>query len=379
MMTASDRVLIIDDDAALLAGLSRLLGDRFDLATAESGAAALAKVETEGPFAAVLCDMRMPGMDGIEVLRRLGELAPDTVRMMLTGNADQKTAVEAINRGAIFRFFNKPTPIAQLAEGIEAAIAQHGLITAERQLLEQTLAGSVAMLTEMLSLVAPDIFQRSRRLGEWAARLARHMRCDQPWAVELAAQLVHLGSIAVPPEVLARHRSGQPLSPPEAEMIARIPEIGAGLLRKIPRLEPVADAIASLSDVRRTNSAPLAGRILVVLLRLDEIGIGVPSREAMATLERQQGRFDPAVLAAVRECLIEAPFPSSGTVTTRIDVPVSGIRVGDMLESDLVIDSGRLVLAAGEVISDVLYLRLHNIHRMTRLREPIRVRRQVKG
>ena len=377
-MTDLRRVLIIDDEPSLLSGLNRLLGERFDISTADGGEVALAKVQNDGPFAVVVCDMRMPGMDGVEVLRRLTELAPDTVRIMLTGNADQKTAVEAINRGNIFRFYSKPVPMAVLGDGIEAGIEQHRLITAEKRLLEQTLAGSVAMLVDVLGMVAPDAFQRSRRVRDWAGAVARQMRIDQPWVVELAAELAHLGAIAVPPEVLARYQAGQDLTPIESEMIGRIPEIGAGLIRKVPRLEAVADAIQHQARWHRDNP-PLAASILNLLLNLDAIGNGQPSKEALERLASQRGRFDPAVVSAVSQAIIDMAPLASAQTKIKVDIPASDLRVGDVLESDIRLDSGRLVLAAGETISEPLFLRLQNVRRMAKLHEPIRVSRIGRG
>lgn len=134
-MSSNKRVLIVDDDPSLLAGLNRWLGEHFEIVTAQTGQVALDKIAAEGPFAVTLCDMRMPGMDGVEVLQRMADLAPDTVRMMLTGNADQKTAADAINKGHVFRFFNKPIPMKDLVAGIEAGISQYSLNTAARQLM----------------------------------------------------------------------------------------------------------------------------------------------------------------------------------------------------------------------------------------------------
>ena len=93
----TEKVLIVDDDANLLAGLKRQFRKQFDLSIAQSGEQALDLVESEGPFAVAVSDMRMPGMDGVGVLGALRKTAPDTVRMMLTGNADQQTAIDAIN------------------------------------------------------------------------------------------------------------------------------------------------------------------------------------------------------------------------------------------------------------------------------------------
>jgi len=87
----SDIALIVDDDVRLLEGLRRNLRGRVNVLTATDGSAALEILRDQGPIAVILCDMRMPGMDGIAVLRAARERFPETVRMMLTGNADQAT------------------------------------------------------------------------------------------------------------------------------------------------------------------------------------------------------------------------------------------------------------------------------------------------
>ena len=84
----------------------------------------------------------------------------------LTGNADQKTAVDAVNRGHIFRFLTKPCEIEALTQTLHAGLKQYGLVTAERELLEKTLQGSVKVLTEILSLLDPNSFSRAERLRE---------------------------------------------------------------------------------------------------------------------------------------------------------------------------------------------------------------------
>lgn len=378
-----DKILVVDDDTNLLAGMRRLLGQKFNITTAEGGIEALGQAQNEGPFAVIVCDMRMPGMDGVEVLRRFQEVSPDTTRIMLTGNADQKTAVEAINGGQIFRFFNKPCSMATLSEGILAGIRQYRLIAGERELLEGTLSGSVALMNDVLSLVAPESFQRSLRLRGWSLQVAAGMDMDSPWELELAASLARIGEISVPSEVMARSRSGQRLTPVEEEMLSRVPETGAALVRKIPRMTQVADAIAHQDkwfnghglpqDGKAGHDIPLNARILHVLLALDDVGSGELTRTAFASLEKMQGRFDPAVLAAAARGLTamivdEAAF-------TRFDVPSSGLRPGDYLEASLELENGKLVLAAGQTITDALFVRLQNLHKMYKFRDPVRIRR----
>jgi CheY-like chemotaxis protein len=131
------------------------------------GAAALALMGEAGPFAIIVSDTRMPGMDGVELLSQVKEQFPDTTRVMLTGNADQATAMEAVNRGAIFRFLTKPCDSELLVQTLEAGIRQYELVTAEMQLLDQTLKGTLEMLVELLSLLDPRSFGRTQTRPHW--------------------------------------------------------------------------------------------------------------------------------------------------------------------------------------------------------------------
>lgn len=124
-----DSILLVDDNPDVLAELQRQLTESFEVVAARSGDEACAAVGRANlwrePFAVVVCDMVMPGMDGIEVLKRIKVLSPGTVRIMLTGKADQRTAVDAINEGNVFRFFVKPCPMRELVAGLRAAVLQH--------------------------------------------------------------------------------------------------------------------------------------------------------------------------------------------------------------------------------------------------------------
>jgi len=97
----------------------------------------------------------MPVMNGVQFLAYVGKCYPETVRIMLTGQADLNAAMAAVNEGHVFRFLSKPCPATILARTLAAALDQYRLITAERELLRHTLMGSITMLAEILSAVAP--------------------------------------------------------------------------------------------------------------------------------------------------------------------------------------------------------------------------------
>lgn len=120
-----DKVLLVDDDAMILAGLKRHLRNQFRIETALSGEEALKRIEANGPYAVIVSDYFMPGMNGIELLRRVKMTDPDTVRMMLTGSDDMSTAVKAINEGSIFQFHPKPCPADSLGQAIQGGIEKY--------------------------------------------------------------------------------------------------------------------------------------------------------------------------------------------------------------------------------------------------------------
>ena len=133
------KILIVDDDPAVLDGLRRTLGRCYDLETALGPQEGLHALTEHGPFAVIVSDLRMPGLSGVEFLRRAKDIAPQAVPLMLTGHGDLDTAMEAINEGQIFRFLTKPCPPSILQRSLEAALAQYRLAAADRELLRMTM------------------------------------------------------------------------------------------------------------------------------------------------------------------------------------------------------------------------------------------------
>ncbi len=103
-------LLLIDDDVNLLSSMKRQFRGKFTIETVTSGEDAVSRIAAGAVPDVVVCDMRMGGMNGVATLAKIKEVAPDTVRLMLTGNADMQTAIDAINDGSIFRFLTKPCP-----------------------------------------------------------------------------------------------------------------------------------------------------------------------------------------------------------------------------------------------------------------------------
>jgi CheY-like chemotaxis protein len=140
----TDKILFVDDEPSALEGFQRILHRKFNTTTASSGGEGLVRVEKDGPFAVVISDMRMPGMNGADFLARVRQRAPLTVRMLLTGHADLHSAIEAVNKGNILHFLTKPCERDVLVAAINSGLDQYHAVMAEKELVKnaRALAGS---------------------------------------------------------------------------------------------------------------------------------------------------------------------------------------------------------------------------------------------
>ena len=240
----SEKILCVDDEPNVLQALRRQLRRQFRIETVPGGAEGLEAIAADGPFAVIVSDMRMPGMDGVQFLSAVKERAPESVRVMLTGNADQQTAINAVNEGNIFRFLTKPCPPEVLAKTLATGVRQYQLVTAEKELLEKTLQGSVKVLTDVLSLTNPIAFGRATRVRKLVNELCKELKVNRLWEYEIAAMLSQIGCVTIPSDMLGRVYEGQALDTEEAKMFEGHPTVGRDLVANIPRLENVAEFIA---------------------------------------------------------------------------------------------------------------------------------------
>jgi response regulator RpfG family c-di-GMP phosphodiesterase len=378
----SAEILFVDDNPDVLEGFQRSLKREFKVATAMGGAAALALIRAGGSYGVVVADMRMPEMNGVEFLVELEKTAPDTIRMMLTGNADQRTATDAVNKGHIFRFLSKPCPRDELVQALRAGLKQHELVTAERDVLEKTLNGTARILSEILATHDAFAFGKSHRLRAHMRAFARHLDLRRTWDLELAAMLSQIGCVTIPQAVLERFRAGRPLERAESEMMERIPQIGHDLLSNIPRLESVAavvlyqnknfDGTGFPADEIAGEDIPIGARILRVLEDLLVLEPVTDSKaKALEGMARFPGRHDPRVVeavAAVFDVCLERTAPSE--IPSR-PVWIKDLRVGSTLASAARTREGLLLVPAGAQISPMLLAKLRNFAELGELEQPM--------
>ncbi|HRD66349.1 MAG TPA: response regulator [Candidatus Competibacter sp.] len=357
------KVLCVDDEPNVLEGLKLHLRRHYEVQTAGGGQMALELLEREGPFAVVLSDMRMPGMNGAALLGQVRRRYPDTTRMLLTGQADLDSAIAVVNEGQLFRFLTKPCPPPVLLQAFEAGVAQHRLITAERVLLEQTLRGVIQTLTDVLALTHPIAFGRANRLKRHAVDLAKQIGVQQDlWQLEVAAMLSQLGCIVVPDGTLEKLYRGELPNEKERAMAERIPVVTGQLLGSIPRLEPVLAILENRDKPYRFNPAELdtvrvGGPILKLVADFDTlINQGNPAQLALDTLRGRRGWYDPALLDA-----FVAIRSTTGQRRVIKEVAVLALQVGMVFAEDVRTKTGALLVTRGHEVTPGLLERLCNL------------------
>jgi CheY-like chemotaxis protein len=379
-MTARPRVLCVDDEPYVLDGLKRSLRARYDIVTTTEPVEALARLAEDGNgFAVIISDMRMPQLTGVEVLERAKTVAPDTTRVLLTGDADIHGAMAAINQGHVFRFLLKPCPPLDLEATVRAAAEQHRLVHAERELLEATLKGSVDALMDTLGMAQPALFSRAGRLRRLAGNLCEKLAVPDAWQVEVAAQMGEIGAITLPPSVIPALEGGTPATEAEALMIARLPGLADSLLARIPRLEAVREIVRHQLPTDRNPVTPLAAaapegaRLLQAVREYDAlVWRGMPADLAVAALSARK-IHSREVLVALAE-VGGMRLPSEAVR----EIDVEELAVGQELADDLYSAKGLMLVGRGQVITERLLVRVRNYEMTTGLQGRILVVDQAR-
>lgn len=379
MTSQKIKILCVDDEPNVLEGLKRQLYSTYDVTTAQSGASGLEIIKSQGPFAVVVSDMRMPHMDGATFLKNVKDEAPDIVRLLLTGQTDLDSAIRAVNDGHIFRFLTKPCSQETMNSALKAASDQYRLITAEKVLLEDTLQGSIKTLTEILAIANPEAFTRTNRITHYVTKLISVLNIEEKWAIQISGMLSQIGSMTLPPQTITKIFQGDLLTGEEQSMVDRIPQVVDDLLANIPRLEPVRqiliyagknfDGTGLPKDSIKESAIPMGARIIKIVRDFVMLeSRGHPASYALDIMVNQKGYYDSAVLKT-----FSALF---GSITHQKiqDLSIKALRPGMVLSESIQMNNGNILVGEGTEITLVLLERIKNFSLSIGIKEPIRIK-----
>jgi hypothetical protein len=237
-----------------------------------------------------------------------------------------------------------------LRDRVADAVQHHEHLTAERQLLEDTLSGAIKALNELLALTCPVAAGRAMRLSRYSCDLATELHVDR-WEIEMTALLSQIGCATIAPEVAERICRGAVLSPAEEEIAAQLPLIAERVLAAIPRLDGVRTALRRMrppdAGTGALDAPPLASRILRIVWDLDVAeSRGEPVPQIIARFAAASEIYDPKIVAALHNL---AHF--IGTDIETQDLPLSDVEKGMVFAGDVFSPLGILLIARGQDVT----------------------------
>ena len=305
------KILCVDDEPNILSALRRLLSlEGFEVFTADSGEQAL-DLLAKTTMHVIISDMQMPNMNGSELLEKVRQKWPHTMRLMLTGASDISGAIEAINQGTIYRYNAKPWNDEDLLSTIKSAIA-FGTLSNEHERLEALTIAQRASLNEMvdtlesrvqertqnlraayvasikafsniLELRRPDLLPHSRRVATLSMKMAKiaGLSDDACQSVYIAGLLHDIGKIGLSDRVLNTKFIELPLA--DAKVYRTHTKMGEATLSSLDDMKGVASIIRShheyfngtgFPDSLIGNDIPIGARIVAIVEAFEELQSG---------------------------------------------------------------------------------------------------------
>jgi response regulator RpfG family c-di-GMP phosphodiesterase len=353
-------VLCVDDEPQILQGLMLHLRRQYKVVTAEGAAAALKLVAESNPPAVVVSDMRMPGMDGAALLKRMLELHPESTRILLTGEPSRDSAATAVNEGQIFRFLTKPCSPDDLRAAVEAGMVQHRLVTAEKVLMQETLIGCINALIDVLAMTNPVAFGRTSRVKRMVIELAAALGLTEFWQLEAAAMLSQIGYISLPPELVEKLYYGKRLTADERALADAAPRVAQTLLGRIPRIETVMDILTVSQDGKAgdgTDGLVKSGAdILRLVLAYDALIVaGQSTNTALQGLRTRADVYGALLIERLAGVIGDQPQNQEV-----FEVPVAAVKPGMVILDDLRTTVGTLLVPKGFEVTNAFLERKRN-------------------
>ena len=286
-MTQKARILIVDDEPKICQFLQVLLTREGYEAHSACKAADAVTMVAEGSYDLVITDLKMPGMDGFELVRCIKSMRAGLPIVMITGYATVETAVQALRHG-VDDYVTKPFNIDELRKVISRALHASEIERENRELQERCVA-VLKDLTARLESKDKYVKGHAKRVGDVACELARAvgLSADELRLLRTAADIHDIGKIAVNDEIIDKPNA---LSDAEKRIVRDHPQIGEKLVEPLDFLGPVRPVIRhhhehvdgkGYPDGLVGDAIPWLARILAIADAYDAMVSARPYREAM--------------------------------------------------------------------------------------------------
>lgn len=403
------KILLVDDEAGILSSLQRLLRqEAFEVKTTQSTEEAIQLFSSE-EFAVVMSDQRMPDINGTELLEKLQGIRPNAVRILLTGYADAQAAIDAINKGSVYRFLSKPWSDDELKQTLRQAVTQYELLkenkrlneltvaqnaeleemnqTLEKKVIERTqtiaelnqglqksLLASVQMMAGLSEMHSGVIGSHSKRVTALSQQIAQRLGIGgwELLQIVIASTLHDIGKIGISAEILKHEDST--LSPNEIEMLKLHTVKGESILLKMENLQDAAKIVrhhhenfngSGYPDRLAGEAIPVGARIIAVVDAYDKVlnqtsnySSSTVAKALLTVKSHSSTIYDPHIVGLLASVINEGNQTYNDT---EIEIQPKDLTDGMTLSRDLLTVRGVLLLQKGKSIEPKQAERLKNL------------------
>ena len=399
LLDERNRILIIDDEQIVLIALSETLKrEGYQVVALANPLEGLELIKRQ-PFGVILTDQQMPQLTGLEFLAHAKQYQPDATRILITAVLSLSVAIDAINKGEIYRFIVKPWLREELLVTIKNAVQRFELIRSNAALfeatrkmnaelsahlaqieaqntqldklnhaLQQNLQRSIQLSVKTLETFNPVLASQARRVFELCKAMSNRLDLteDEKQILEISAWLHDIGLVGAPRKLIRKWQSApDTLDEAERALIENHPATGQALASFAHNLEAVGTVIRAHHERFDGHGYPdqLAQERIPWLARLLAVAVSYahcPTEGEFASEFIRNGSgtaFDPEAVRAFARCLPHAVVPKR-----QQEVLISELKPGMVLANGIYTSSGVLLIPAGQALSEphIDKLRNHN-------------------
>ena len=316
-------ILLVDDEEDNLAFMARSLhNNSYNLVKCTNAIDALKELEKQ-EFDIILSDHKMPKMDGISFLEKVGQISPDSIKILVTAYSDAEILIDSINKAKVFRYIKKPYTPDELSITVSSAIDYLQLQEDNKDLvadLKDLFSGTIKAIIEALDAKDSFTLGRSRRVTFYSLKIAQELNLPnhEIGELELAGLLHDIGMIGVSDDILYKTER---LTPEEFEEIKKHVNHGVKILEDINQLKEVVDIIkhhhehfdgSGYPDKLKGKDIPLLSRIIAITDAYDSMVSNRAYRKSLSTEEARNilaemsgKQFDPYLTQVFLDVLPE--------------------------------------------------------------------------
>lgn len=323
------KVLFVDDEENLLNSfISLMRKEDVDVHILQDSTQIDSMLSENGPFALVLSDQRMPGLNGAELLAKVALKNPETIRVLVTGYSDYNETVQAINSGGISQYISKPWDDDKLKKIINLLVKQYNLENENKflfneiklknskltELLDGTILNSTHLLVDILSYINPNAAAQTEKVKELGLPILdkiNNLSHQDIWEIKIALDLFNLGIAILPTwvQIVLNKEGLDSISRFEVSKDHQL--LAAKLLEEIPGFEGVAkiikfsnknwDGSGTPEEIEISKyKLPIGARLLKILLDFQKLQFSnYKDIELLKSMAKRPNKYDLDLLQLI--------------------------------------------------------------------------------